>query len=123
MKKNIFSYIDLNKIEQEILDTHPILKYRVNRILNGEDVRGLKSSDNNRCPLILDDCIIAGDYHFPCVIYMREKGNPIGKVSENMRKERIEWSKNHNTFEDEICRKNCLDVCVHYNNRYNELKK
>ena len=110
-------------IDAKILKAHPILNYRINNIKKGESVRGMKKTDANTCNLLIDDCIVAGDYHFPCVIYMREKGNPIGKVNENMREERIEWIKNHNCYKDLICRKNCLDVCIHYNNRFKELKK
>jgi len=25
---------------------------------------------------------------------------------------------NHNSFNDKICRKNCLDVCIDYNNKF-----
>lgn len=104
-------------IEPSVLEKHPILKYRVNNVLDGRHVRGLKESDSNRCGLVIDDMAVAGDYHFPCIIYMREQGNPIGKVGVNMRAERVIWSLTHNTFIDPICQKNCLDVCVDYNNK------
>ena len=39
-----------------------------------------------------------------------------------MRQERYEWFKKHNSFESDICRKNCLDVCVHYSNRVRKLR-
>jgi hypothetical protein len=105
-------------IRKDILDRHPILKYRVNNVLNGVHVRGLHETDNHRCPLILDDMAIAGNFHFPCVIYMREQGNPIGKVGPYMRQEREKWMKNHDTHCDTICKKNCLDVCIDYNNKW-----
>lgn len=108
----------LNEIEPEILAAHPILKYRVNHFAEGVNVRGLNESDSKHCSLVLDDSIIAGDYHFPCVIYMREKGSPIGRVSDTMRNDRGKWFETHNCFADEICRKNCLDVCRDYNNKY-----
>lgn len=111
--------VALKKVKKSILNQHPILKYRVNNFINGRNVRGLKKGDSKRCAIVLDDSIIAGDYHFPCVIYMREKGNPIGKVSENMREERLEWFKKHKCFKDKICKNNCLDVCIDYNNKYN----
>jgi len=103
-------------IPQEILDAHPILKYRVENILHGRNVRGIQDTDCFRCWLPLDDSVVCGDYHFPCVIYMREKGDPIGKVGTNMHKERLEWAKQHNTHCDPICRANCLDVCINHNN-------
>lgn len=106
----------LDQVPQEILDKHPILKYRITNFLQGKNVRGIGDSDNDRCPLMMDDSIIAGEYHFPCIIYMREGGDPIGRVHSGMRAERVRWSQEHNTHEDSICRKNCLDVCRDYNN-------
>jgi molybdenum cofactor biosynthesis enzyme MoaA len=110
----------LNEIEDEILESHPILKYRIKHFIEGRNVRGIKETDSKSCALVLDDSVIAGDYHFPCVIYMREKGSPIGKVSEKMRQERKEWFLTHDCYKDDICRKNCLDVCIDYNNKYKE---
>ena len=107
-------------IEQEILDRHPILKYRVEHIKDGVNVRGIKESNCHKCHLIQDDSVIAGNKHFPCVIHMREGGAAIGNVGPNMRQERIDWFNSHNTFEDNICRENCLDVCINMNDRCEE---
>jgi hypothetical protein len=52
---------------------------------------------------------------------MREQGDPVGKIGPNMRQERLEWIKNHDTYCDPICKKNCLDVCIDYNNKFKEL--
>ena len=111
----------LNEVEGEIIETHPILKYRIRHFAEGRNVRGIAISDTNKCALVLDDSVIAGDFHFPCVIYMREKGNPIGRVSELMRLDRIEWFKSHDCHKDNICKNNCLDVCIDYNNKYRDL--
>lgn len=108
---------ELDGLEQDIVDKHPILKYRVNNLKNGLNVRGLKTTDCTKCRLILDDSVVAGKWHFPCVIYMREGGGPIGEVGPNMRQERVKWVENHNTHEDQICSENCLDACVAFNNR------
>lgn len=108
----------IKSIDKEILDTHPILKYRVNNYLKGRNVRGITSKDSKRCGLVLDDSCIAGNYHFPCVIYMREGGNPIGKINSHMRNDRVKWFKKHNTHKNPICKDNCLDVCIDYNNKY-----
>jgi len=111
----------LNEVKEEIKAVHPILRYRIKHFAEGRNVRGIKQTDTNKCALVLDDSVIAGDFHFPCVIYMREKGNAIGNVSENMRKERKKWFDNHDCFKDKICRENCLDVCIDYNNKYREI--
>jgi len=110
----------LNEVENEIVNAHPILKYRIKHFAEGRNVRGMISTDSCKCALVLDDSVIAGDYHFPCVIYMREKGEPIGIVSETMRAERADWFKTHDCFKDKICKDNCLDVCIDYNNKYRE---
>lgn len=112
----------LNEIEKEILEKYPILRYRVENFSNGKNVRGMMDSDYGKCALVLDDSVIAGEYHFPCVIAMREGSEPIGKVGPNMREERKKWFETHDCFKDRICRENCLDVCIHYNNKYRDLR-
>lgn len=110
----------LGRLDPALLNRHPILSYRVENFKNGLHVRGIKETDSHRCGLVLDDSVIAGDYHFPCVIYMREQGNPIGKVGPDMRAMRKLWSESHDTHRDPICSKNCLDVCISYNNKFRE---
>lgn len=114
---------NLQGIDKEILNNHPILKYRITNFQKGRNVRGIKKDDFHRCPLVLDDMAIAGNWHFPCIIYMREQGNPIGEVNLYMREEREKWFYEHNTYEDKICRKNCLDVCIDYNNKWKEFQE
>jgi MoaA/NifB/PqqE/SkfB family radical SAM enzyme len=111
---------DAIKIPQEILDAHPILKYRVARFNAGYGVRGLAPTDSRRCALVLDDMAVLGGMHFPCIIYLREGGRPIGKLGDNVREQRKAWSESHDTHADPICVGNCLDVCVAYNNQYRE---
>ena len=113
----------LNEVKTEIRKAHSILDYRIKHFAEGRNVRGINKTDANKCALVLDDSVIAGDYHFPCVIYMREQGKPIGKISKNMRQERKIWFDNHNCKKDDICRNNCLDVCIDYNNKYEEYHK
>lgn len=108
---------ELANISYEILDRHPILKYRVEKFIAGERVRGLLNSNTNSCPLVMDDSAVAGRDHYPCVIYMREQGRPIGRVGPNMRQERVDWFISTDTHDDAICKKNCLDACVDFNEK------
>lgn len=110
----------LDNIDKELLEKYPILKYRVNQFRNGLNVRGLKEGDSHKCGLMVDDSIIAGDFHYQCVIHMREGGKPIGKVGPNMRKERCDFVENFDPHTDSICVKNCLDVCRDYNQKYDK---
>jgi len=107
----------LGDLPIEVLDKYPILKYRVEHIRTEIPVRGLKPNDTHKCPLVLDDMAIAGKWHFPCIIYLREGGEPIGEISPRMREQRKDWFENHDTHTDRICLGNCLDVCRDYNNR------
>jgi hypothetical protein len=36
------------------------------------------------------------------------------------REERKTWFENHDTLKDKICKENCLDVCIDYNNKWRE---
>lgn len=108
---------DLRQVPQHVLEAHPILKYRIGHILEGRSVRGIQPSDSNRCGLVVDDSVIKGDKHYPCVIYLREHGDAIGTVGSGMRHDRVHWGRTHDTHADPICSKNCLDVCIDYNNK------
>jgi MoaA/NifB/PqqE/SkfB family radical SAM enzyme len=111
------------KVDANILEKYPILRYRIDNLQAGRPVRGLGSSDSNRCGLVLDDMAVCGDKHYPCIIYLREGGREIGSVGPNMRQERKEWFDIHDTHVDPICSKNCLDVCVEYNNTFREFRE
>ena len=85
-------------------------------------MRGIKFKDTHTCWLALDDMAVAGGYHFPCIIYMREQGDPIGRITSDVRKDRLNWLMKHDTYKDPICCNNCLDVCVDYNNKVETFK-
>jgi len=103
---------------------YPILKYRIGNIRNNKPIRGISKEDNPKCPLVLDDMAILKGKHYPCIIYLREQGAPIGSIDKMdvVRAQRKAWYENVNCYENDICRNNCLDVCVDYNNRVRELQ-
>lgn len=105
-------------LSAELFAKYPILKYRADNLAAGRSVRGLPLYGPSSCGLVLDDMAVMGDDHYPCIIYMREGGNTIGKVGPGMREERKQWHDTHNVLEDPICSKNCLDVCCDYNSKY-----
>ena len=107
----------LSGLPHEILSKYPILNYRINNIKAGRHVRGITEHDCHKCHLVLDDMAVVSDKHYPCIIYLREQGDPIGTTSYSYREQRRMWHAQHDTFKDEICRHNCLDVCIDYNNK------
>ncbi len=106
----------LLKIPNHIKNKYPILKYRINNYLKNRNVRGIQKTDCHKCYLMLDDMAVKGENHYPCIIKMREGCDPIGNINDNFRKERFHYFNNMDTFEDKICKENCLDVCIDYNN-------
>jgi MoaA/NifB/PqqE/SkfB family radical SAM enzyme len=96
---------------------YPILNYRLNNLAQGRNVRGIQDGDANHCPLVLDDMAVEGTKHYPCIIYLREYGEAIGEIGPDVREQRKKWYGQHNTYSDPICKGNCLDVCIDYNNR------
>jgi hypothetical protein len=110
-------------LDDWMLEKYPILNYRVSNIKKGRHVRGLRESDR-RCYLVMDDMAVMGEYHYPCIIYLREGGKQIGKIADDFfRGDRVTWSREHDCYEDEICRKNCLDVCIDFNRRCAEYER
>lgn len=107
--------LDLN-LPEEVIRAHPVLAYRAKNFSNGSPVRGIECGQR-KCWLVRDDMAVMGGNHYPCIIYMRERGNPIGKVGPDMLDERTKWSDEHDCTKDPICKWNCLDVCVQYNRR------
>ena len=107
-------------VDPVLLEKYPILAYRIANLKEGTPIRGLTEKDCSSCGLVLDDMAVNEGKHFPCIIYMRESGPAIGIVGPNMREERLNWYKSHNTLTDPICRHQCLDVCRCYNNRYQD---
>lgn len=115
--------IMLSDLPETLLSKYPILNYRIKNIKNGISVRGLADSDCDRCWLGLDDMAVAQGKHFPCIIYMREGGDPIGTINDDVREVRENWIKNHNPHTDKICKGNCLDVCIAFNKVADTTKK
>lgn len=101
-------------IPNKIINEHPILKYRLQ---NNRHIRGLNKEDSKKCKLVLDDMAIWNGEHYPCIIYLREQGKAIGRISKNTRLERFNWYQKHDSWQDKICKNNCLDVCIAFNNK------
>jgi sulfatase maturation enzyme AslB (radical SAM superfamily) len=108
-------------VSREMLAKFRILNYRVNNIKSGIPVRGIGDANSKRCKIVLDDMAVAGDYHFPCIIFLRERGDPIGTVSgktiDAIRRERQAWMMANNTAMHPICKNNCLDCIVLFNDK------
>lgn len=104
------------ELPEEALKKFPIMRYRWNNMKAGRHVRGMGEHDCSTCHLAKDDMAVMAGKHYPCIIHMREGGEPIGEVGPTTRADRARWAEEHDSYNDPICRQNCLDVCVDYNN-------
>lgn len=94
---------------------YPILNYRVNRFRQGKSMRGLSDDDDFKCGLVLNDISIVGEYHYPCLVYAREKGGPIGSLDGSVSFDRLQWYRSHTPKDDPICQKYCMDFKCEFN--------
>lgn len=115
-----------NRLPESVLSgiessDYPILDWRIRNRINNIDVRGIDRRNAVRhCWLVQDETVINGNLHYPCFVYMREGGAPIGKVNSRMRDDRRTWMLNHDPYNDPICRANCADCCLAFNQRYED---
>lgn len=119
--KEILPVVD--RVSPRIVEKYPILRYRLANIASGVRFRGIGEDNTPYCWVSMDDVAIAGDYHYPCIIYLREQGEPIGRVGPDMRRQRQTWVMKHDAKKDPICRENCLDCIVQYNNEFERIRK
>jgi MoaA/NifB/PqqE/SkfB family radical SAM enzyme len=103
------------KFENKGYEKYPILNYRINRFRAGKLMRGLAEEDTFKCALSISDISIVGENHYPCLVYAREGGAPIGPMGENIKTDRITWYNNHNPYNDSICKKYCMDFKCEFN--------
>jgi molybdenum cofactor biosynthesis enzyme MoaA len=105
-------------LDPELTRGHPVLAWRLRNQALGVGVRGLRDDDPDRCWLALDEMTVNQRDHYPCFIYMREGGKPIGPVGADVRAQRARWVQHHNPKDDPICRRNCPDCLVAFNRRF-----
>jgi len=109
--------------DRGLLERHPTFAWRAALTAAGGAVRGLEADDPRRCHIVLDEMTARDGAHYPCFVYMREGGLPIGRIGPSVRMERERWSLRHDPFEDPICRGNCPDICRAYNRRFEVLRE
>lgn len=103
------------ELDPELLNKHPILKFRVDNFNAGLNIRGSWLSTTSRCHLVRDDITLFGDNFYPCAVYVREKGSPIGTFDNNNIAAREQWFREHNSHTDEICLQYCMDFKCRFN--------
>lgn len=109
------------EVDEALLSKHKLLKYRIINFNNGLNMRGSDLSETSKCHLVKDDLTILGENYYPCAVYAREKGQPIGKFSSNNVEERYQWFEKHDAYKDPICQKFCMDFKCKFNSKVEKL--
>lgn len=117
MTSTKYNKVIIFDIDKEILSKHPILKYRVENFNAGKNMRGSDLSETSKCHLVRDDITIFGNEFYPCAVYAREKGKPIGIFDYDNIEKRLDWFSKHNSHIDHICRCFCMDFKCMFNER------
>ncbi|MBD3307523.1 radical SAM protein [candidate division KSB3 bacterium] len=103
----------------------PILRYRLPTLLTTR-LRGFPGNSTPatleatpHCFLMLDDRCVDAEWYYPCNIYLREQGPPLGSHQKDDAQtvaERIwDFVQHHDVRHDPICRSCCPDVVREYN--------
>ena len=105
-------YLNLMPTFKKTYDNYPTLAYRVKNFNNKRPMRGFPTK---RCEIMKKDLCIVGDKHYPCLVYFREHGQPIGNVGDNILTEREKWFAETDCTKDSICSKFCMDFRCDFN--------
>jgi hypothetical protein len=105
-------------------DRFTLLKRKLDSVF-AEDAVGLDQLEHRepfRCYIPLTERTIDGVYYYPCSVYLREGGEPIGKLEEPesvKREKTIRFVEQEDCAKDPICRRYCLACTRGYNRRAN----
>lgn len=87
-----------------------------------EEASGLEDAESQavmeRCYIPLTERTIDGQHYYPCSIYARYYGEPIGALSESFAEQQEKtrtWVESHDCRADPICRSHCVNCCKRYN--------
>jgi len=75
-----------------------------------------------RCYIPLTERTVDGVFYYPCSVYLRESGDPLGRIDEPQEEQRAKsaaFVRNGDCLRDPICRRFCLACTKAYNLRSN----
>jgi len=120
----------VHKIEKQI-DKHsersyPLLRKKFKTIFS-QDTYGIEDfaskSLMNSCFVPLTEKTVDAKYYYPCPVYLREGGEPLGKLHEDnlktQQKKTVDFIKGNYCIHDPICQKSCIYCTKVFNNHMN----
>jgi molybdenum cofactor biosynthesis enzyme MoaA len=108
-------------------DVFPLLRRKL-RTVFAADAIGLEDVPDRPdfcCYIPLTERTVDGGYYYPCSVYLREGGRPLGRTDEPAAVQRArtaEFVRHGDCLNDPICRRYCLHCTRAFNVRANEAR-
>jgi wyosine [tRNA(Phe)-imidazoG37] synthetase (radical SAM superfamily) len=120
-KQNIIEDV-YRTLEQFPPSAFPLLRYKLKTVFSSEGL-GLKELTSRQliknCFIPLTERTLDTTYYYPCSVYLREGGVPLGRLNEDdletQQKKILHFIQNSNCLEDPICREYCINCCQKFN--------
>jgi MoaA/NifB/PqqE/SkfB family radical SAM enzyme len=124
-EKNRFTD-EINKYLLQFSDkTYPLLRNKLETLFS-DDIFGLKDITSQQlmqnCFIPLSERTINSKFYYPCSVYLREGGEPLGEIDEDLAIQRTKVKKfvlGTSCREDPICKESCLNCLKKFNQRAN----
>jgi MoaA/NifB/PqqE/SkfB family radical SAM enzyme len=100
----------------------PLLRFKLKTVFSSEGL-GLKDLTSKQlirnCFIPLTERTLDTTYYYPCSVYLREGGVPLGRIDEDdletQQKKILLFIHESNCLEDPICREYCINCCRTFN--------
>ncbi len=100
-----------------------LLRTKINNLFNPNAV-GLKDREikavMRHCFIPMTERTIDGGHYYPCSIYLRYYGNPMGPITDSFEEQQekiMNFVRQHNCCDDQICSNYCTNCCRIFNLR------
>ncbi|MEZ6015794.1 MAG: radical SAM protein [Planctomycetota bacterium] len=111
------------------LDRFPLLRRKVRTVFSAETI-GLETvrapaNGDWRCYIPLTERTVDGRYYYPCSVYLREGGAPLGaldEASDEQRRKTADFVARGDCLTDPICARYCLHCTREFNVAANEAR-
>lgn len=108
-------------------DKFPLLRRKLRTVFAQDSIGlgGIRAQADGkwRCYIPLSERTVDGANYYPCSVYLREGGKPIGKIDEPQDKQRVNTAafvERGDCLDDPICKRYCLHCTRNFNVRANE---
>jgi MoaA/NifB/PqqE/SkfB family radical SAM enzyme len=117
-------------LAQHPVEAFPLLRRKLKTVFDVDSIGLAEVPDSQRhdwrCYIPLTERTVDSDYYYPCSVYLREGGTPLGRLddsSEAQRAKTARFARTGNCLEDPICSTYCLHCTRAYNVGANEARK